>query len=382
LTRIKNEINICRLKILSEGNIMNKSKSILFALLLITTACSKTETNETLEVKVMEPAAVNVIGDEEIATIAGGCFWCIEAPFEKVEGIKKVISGYAGGTEPDPTYKQVSSGNTSYREAVQVYYNPLVISYAEILDIFWRQFDPTDDGGSFADRGFQYTSAIFYHDEDQKMLAEKSKKYLNNSGKFNKPIVTPIIKITTFYPAEDYHQDFYKKDPERYYSYREGSGRDTFIMKTWNDEKKYTKPSEDEIKNNLNELQYKVTQKEGTERAFQNEYWDNHKAGIYVDVVSGEPLFSSTDKFESGTGWPSFTKPIDAKYIVKNEDNSYGMKRVEVRSKIGDSHLGHVFDDGPEPSRLRYCMNSASMRFIPKEKMQEEGYGEYLWLVK
>jgi peptide methionine sulfoxide reductase msrA/msrB len=153
-------------------------------------------------------------------------------------------------------------------------------------------------------------------------------------------------------------------------------------MKTWNDENNYTKPSEDEIKKNLNELQYKVTQKEGTERAFQNEYWDNHKAGIYVDIVSGEPLFSSTDKFESGTGWPSFTKPIDPKYIVKNEDNSFGMKRVEVRSKIGDSHLGHVFDDGPEPSKLRYCMNSASMRFIPKEKMQEEGYDEYLWLVE
>ena len=370
------------MKILSEGNIMNKSKSILFALLLITTACSKTEPNETLEVKVMEPAAVNVSGDEEIATIAGGCFWCIEAPFEKVDGVKKVISGYAGGTKENPTYREVSGGKTKYREAVQVYYNPLVISYEEILDIFWRQFDPTDEGGSFADRGFQYTSAIFYQDEDQKMLAEKSKKYLNNSGKFDKPIVTPIIKFTTFYPAEDYHQDFYKKDPDRYYSYRKGSGRDTFIMKTWNDEKNYTKPSEDEIKKNLNELQYKVTQKEGTERAFQNEYWDNHKAGIYVDIVSGEPLFSSTDKFESGTGWPSFTKPIDPKYVVKNEDNSFGMKRVEVRSKIGDSHLGHVFDDGPEPSKLRYCMNSASMRFIPKEKMDEEGYGEYLWLVE
>jgi peptide methionine sulfoxide reductase msrA/msrB len=208
------------MKILSEGNIMNKSKSILFALLLITTACSKTEPNETLEIKVMEPAAIIISGDEKIATVAGGCFWCIEAPFERVEGVKRVVSGYAGGTEPDPTYKQVSSGNTSYRETVQVYYNPLVISYEEILDIFWRQFDPTDESGSFADRGFQYTSAIFYHDEDQKMLAEKSKKHLNNSGKFDEPIATQIIKLTTFYPAEDYHQDFYKKDPDRYYSYR------------------------------------------------------------------------------------------------------------------------------------------------------------------
>ena len=361
---------------------MKKINSVLIALLLVTTACSKTESDKTFDNKGMEPAAIILSGDEEIATIAGGCFWCIEAPFEKVEGVKKVISGYAGGTKENPTYREVSSGNTNYREAVQVYYNPLVISYAEILDIFWRQFDPTDEGGSFADRGFQYTSAIFYHNDDQKMLAEKSKKYLNNSGKFDEPIATKIIKFTTFYPAEDYHQDFYKKDPDRYYSYRKGSGRDAFIMKNWSDEKKYTKPSEEEIKKNLNELQYKVTQKEGTERAFQNEYWDNHKAGIYVDIVSGEPLFSSTDKFESGTGWPSFTKPIDPKYIVKKEDNSFGMKRVEVRSKIGDSHLGHVFDDGPEPSNLRYCMNSASMRFIPKDKMEEEGYGDYLWLVK
>ena len=361
---------------------MKNLLSIFFALTLITTACSKSGKEEVVETSVMKKELVALSGNEEIATLSGGCFWCIEAPFEKIDGVKKVISGYAGGTKEDPTYKEVSSGRTDYREAVQIYYDPLVISYAEILDIFWRQFDPTDEGGSFGDRGFQYTSAIFYHDEDQKLLAENSKEKLNNSGIFDKSIATPIIKFTTFYPAENYHQDYYKKDPDRYYSYRKGSGRDTFIMSTWEDEKNYTKPSEEEIKKNLNELQYKVTQKEGTERAFNNEYWDNKKEGIYVDIVSGEPLFSSTDKFESGTGWPSFTKPIDPKYVVKKEDSSFGMKRVEVRSKIGGSHLGHVFDDGPEPSKLRYCMNSASMRFIPKEKMKEEGYGEYLWLVE
>ncbi|NNJ53440.1 MAG: peptide-methionine (R)-S-oxide reductase MsrB, partial [Ignavibacteriaceae bacterium] len=294
----------------------------------------------------------------------------------------KAISGYAGGTKEDPTYKEVSSGKTDYREAVQVYFDPEVISYAEILDIFWKQFDPTDDGGSFADRGFQYSSAIFYHDKDQKEIAEKSKKEFDKSGIFDEKIVTPIIEFTTFYPAEDYHQDFYKKDPDRYYSYRKGSGRDTFIMNKWNDGKEYTKPSDEDIKKKLNDLQYKVTQHEGTERAFSNEYWDNKKAGIYVDIVSGEPLFSSKEKFESGTGWPSFIKPIDPKYIVKKEDNSLGMRRIEVRSKFGDSHLGHVFEDGPEPTNLRYCMNSASMKFIPKEKMEEEGYGEYLWLVE
>jgi peptide methionine sulfoxide reductase msrA/msrB len=153
-------------------------------------------------------------------------------------------------------------------------------------------------------------------------------------------------------------------------------------MNKWNDEKEYNKPTDEEIKKKLSDLQYKVTQHEGTERAFNNEYWDNKKAGIYVDIVSGEPLFSSKDKFESGTGWPSFIKPIDPKYVVKKEDSSLGMRRIEVRSKFGDSHLGHVFEDGPEPTNLRYCMNSASMKFIPKEKMKEEGYGEYLWLVE
>jgi peptide methionine sulfoxide reductase msrA/msrB len=365
-----------------KGLTMKKILSILFTISLIATACSKPETENAVEMENTNDKIISLSGNEEISTLAGGCFWCIEAPFEKVQGVVKVISGYAGGTKEDPTYKEVSSGKTDYREAVQIYFDPQVISYAEILDIFWKQFDPTDDGGSFADRGFQYTSAVFYHDADQKEIAEKSKRELYESGIFNDPIVTPIIEFTTFYPAEDYHQDFYKKDPDRYYSYRKGSGRDTFIMNKWNDEKEYNKPTDEEIKKKLSDLQYKVTQHEGTERAFNNEYWDNKKAGIYVDIVSGEPLFSSKDKFESGTGWPSFIKPIDPKYVVKKEDSSLGMRRIEVRSKFGDSHLGHVFEDGPEPTNLRYCMNSASMKFIPKEKMEEEGYGEYLWLVE
>jgi peptide methionine sulfoxide reductase msrA/msrB len=320
--------------------------------------------------------------DLQIATFAGGCFWCIEAPFEKIAGVAEVVSGYAGGKEINPTYQQVSSGTTGHLEAVQVFYDPQIISYTELLDLFWKQFDPTDTGGSFADRGPQYTSAIFYHTPQQKQTAEKSKEHLQGAGIYSKPIVTPLKPFTTFYPAEDYHQDYHKKNRQRYMQYKIGSGRVGYIQKTWGDPDKYksTKPSEAELKSRLNDLQYYVTQKEGTERAFDNTYWDNKHEGIYVDIISGEPLFSSTDKFVSGSGWPSFTRPIDSRFVNKKIDNSLVMQRIEVRSKYADSHLGHVFDDGPQPSRLRYCLNSASLKFIPKEKMAETGYESYLWI--
>lgn len=324
-------------------------------------------------------------GDYKKALFAGGCFWCMEEPFEGIPGIKAVFSGYTGGNKTNATYDAVSSGRTNHKEVVLVFYDEKQISFKELLNIYWKQIDPTDSGGQFADRGSQYQTAIFYYTDSEKKAAEQSKRELEKSGKFNRDIVVPILAAPEFYVAEDYHQDYYKKAPVHYNRYKKGSGRKDFIEKYWKKTAESTnsrsKKNIEQLKKKLTALQFEVTQNDGTEPPFRNEYWDNKESGIYVDIVSGEPLFSSTDKFKSGTGWPSFVKPLDPGSIVNKEDRKFSMVRVEVRSKKADSHLGHLFMDGPsDRGGKRYCINSASLKFIPKDQMAQKGYKKYLYL--
>lgn len=295
------------------------------------------------------------------------------SPFDKQPGIESVISGYTGGHTENPTYEEVCTNETGHYEAVEITFDPVVFPYENLLELFWQQIDPTDPGGQFHDRGQSYQTVIFYHNDNQKKLAEQSKETLQQSGKFSKPIVTQILPARAFYPAEDYHQDYYKKNPLRYKHYRKGSGREDYIKTTWGNGF-----SKDELKEKLTPIQYEVTQNNGTERPFMNEFWNDEREGIYVDIVSGEPLFSSLDKYDAGCGWPSFTKPIHGETIEEKADFTHNMVRTEVRSKQADSHLGHVFPDGPGPDGLRYCINSAALRFIPKEELEKEGYGRYL----
>jgi len=307
----------------------------------------------------------------EYATFAGGCFWCIEAAFAALPGVAEAVSGYTGGRTENPTYEAVCAGGTGHREAVRVTFDPTVVSYRDLLAVFWQQINPTDPGGQFCDRGESYRTAIFYHNDEQRQAAEASKQALAAGGKYDGPIVTEILPAGPFYPAEEYHQAYHHKQPQRYRRYKEGSGRAAYIA---------GQQAETQLWQRLTDRQYRVTRQNATEPPFDNDYWNEKREGIYVDIISGEPLFSSLDKFDSGCGWPSFTAPLRPDRVGTELDTSHGMVRTEVRSRSSDSHLGHVFDDGPDPSGLRYCINSAALRFIPREKLAAEGYGEYLAL--
>ena len=336
----------------------------------------------------------NII-DMKTITFAGGCFWCIEAPFQEENGVIDAVSGYTGGLAENASYLKVIKGDTLHRESVQVTYDPSMVSTEKVISIFWSQIDPTDNEGQFADKGFQYTTAILYHDNEQKKIAEESLEKLKKSGLFDKPIVTKILEFESFFKAEEYHQDYYKKSGDHYKRYKQASGRAGFIGEEWAKDaaieflkesqestKKdydYTDEEIEDLLKNLDPLAYHVVSENGTETPFNNTYWDNKKDGIYVDVVSGEPLFSSTHKYDSGTGWPSFWRSIDDESVELLDDNSLVQTRTEVRSNTG--HLGHLFDDGPEEfGGRRFCINSASLLFIPKEDLVEKEYGEYLKL--
>lgn len=303
------------------------------------------------------------------AIFAGGCFWCMVKPFQYYNGVIKVLSGYIGGETEQPTYKEVCGGDTGHYEAIKIEYDDSIIRYTDLLNIFWKQIDPFDSEGQFADRGTQYRTAIFYLDDEQRRLAQES--ILNLERQYNKKIATKLLDAGEFYEAEEYHQDYHKKNINHYNIYYKQSGRYNFVKGL--DRNNHNR---DELKEKLSDISFEVTQNDMTEIPYENEYYNNFEKGIYVDIVDGTPLFTSKDKIKSDCGWPSFSKPIDESKIHNRTDYSFGMIRTEVRSLEANSHLGHVFYNEPNnPEKSRYCINSASLKFIPYDKMDEEGYG-------
>lgn len=313
---------------------------------------------------------------------AGGCFWGTEHFMKQIDGVKTTEVGYANGYTENPTYKQVCTGDTGFAETVKVSYDPQEVDLKLLLNLYFKTIDPTSLNRQGGDRGTQYRTGIYYIDNNDLPVIKEVVEEV--AQKYNKPIVVEVEPLSNFYKAEGYHQDYLDKNPGGYCHL----SPDLFdFAKKANAAKKekytYQKPDYATLRSKLTDEQYAVTQKNATEHPFSNEYWNEFREGIYVDITTGEPLFISTDKFDSGCGWPSFSKPIDKELIKENRDTSHGMIRTEVRSQKGDAHLGHVFADGPaEKGGLRYCINSASLRFIPKDRMEKEGYGEYIHLLE
>lgn len=307
--------------------------------------------------------------------LAGGCFWDVDAYLSRIYGVANVTVGYANGNTENPTYEDVSYRETGHAETAYVRYDPDRVDLKTILEYFFKIIDPTSLNRQGNDVGTQYRTGVYYQEDvDREVILEV---ITAEQSKYEKPIVTEVLPLSHFYEAEEYHQDYLEKNPNGYSHIDFSPLKEQKLVNV--DPALYNKPSEDVLRKTLTDMQYAVTQRDATERAFDNEYWDNHEKGLYVDIVTGEPLFSSKDKFDSGTGWPSFTRPIAPEVVIQNEDLSFGMKRTEVRSRVGDSHLGHLFKDGPsEEGGLRYCINSAALRFIPISELEGEGYEQYI----
>ena len=309
--------------------------------------------------------------------LAGGCFWGLEHLMQSIPGVIDAQSGYANGTcEADADYKTVCKGNTGFRETVRVEYDPEKVSLDALLLACFYVIDPTVKNRQGNDIGSQYQTGIYYADEQSRETAQRIYDIEKSRRTEFHVELGPLVN---FYPAEEYHQDYLKKNPNGYCHIPRAEIE--LFSKLKIDPGDYRKPAAEAIRDRLTAEQYGITQENGKERPFKNEFWNKFEKGIYVDIVTGEPLFSSTDKFESGCGWPAFSKPIEAPAVIERQDNSHGMRRTEVRSRAGDSHLGHVFEGDPDsPNGVRYCINSAALRFIPYEKMEAEGYGYLLSL--